>query len=73
MKKKEFIEEIKEILLLEDASVDESTEIEIDSMASLLIIAFFDEKFGVGITQEEIKGLTKISDFIDFIGRKNLD
>lgn len=72
MKKEEFIEEIKEILLIEN-KVDENTGIEVDSMASLLLIAFYDENFGKTITQEEIKKFKKISDCIHFAGIENFD
>lgn len=72
MKKELFLEEIKEILLLEDTTITTDTSIEIDSMASLLLIAFFDEKFSKSITQDEIKEMKQIDDLINFIGTENL-
>ena len=72
MKKELFLEEIKEILLLEETNITADTSIEIDSMASLLLIAFFDEKFSKSITQDEIKEMKQINDLINFIGTENL-
>ena len=72
MKKELFLEEIKEILLLEETNITADTSIEIDSMASLLLIAFFDEKFSKSITQDEIKEMKQIDDLINFIGTENL-
>lgn len=72
MKKELFLEEIKEILLLEETNIASDTYIEVDSMASLLLIAFFDEKFSRSITQEEIKEMKQIKDLINFVGTDNL-
>ncbi|PIB28696.1 hypothetical protein BFP77_08655 [Maribacter sp. 4U21] len=72
MKKELFLEEIKEILLLEEKNITTDTPIEIDSMASLLLIAFFDEKFSKSITQDEIKEMKQINDLINFVGTDNL-
>lgn len=72
MKKELFLEEIKEILLLEETNITADTSIEIDSMASLLLIAFFDEKFSKSITQDEIKEMKQVNDLINFIGTENL-
>lgn len=72
MNKDRFIEEIKEILLLEDENINEETPIEVDSMSSLLLIAFFDEHFSETITQEKIKELKKVSDLVEIAGASNL-
>lgn len=69
MKKNEFYDEIKEILLI-DEKIDENTDIEVDSMASLLLIAFFDENFSVMISHEKIKTLKKISDLVELAENK---
>lgn len=69
MNKKEFLNEIKEIFLLDEAT--ETTAIEFDSMASLLLIAFLDEKFSISISQEQIKSIKSVSMIIDLIGEDN--
>ncbi|MCK0144109.1 hypothetical protein MWU78_00425 [Arenibacter sp. F26102] len=73
MEKKHFLEEIKEILLLEETNINTETYIEIDSMASLLLIAFFDENFSKSISQEKIKEIKQIKDLINFVGEDNLE
>ena len=70
MTKKEFLTEIKEIMLLDDIS--ESTDIEVDSMASLMLIAFLDENFSVSINQEQIKLIKSVNDIMGLIGEHNL-
>tara|TARA_R110002049_G_scaffold291474_3_gene475430 strand:+ start:7067 stop:7288 length:222 start_codon:yes stop_codon:yes gene_type:complete len=72
MEKKHFLEEIKEILLLKEQNISPETNIEIDSMASLLLIAFLDENFSKSISQEQIKELKQIKDLINFVGAGNL-
>ena len=73
MKKEHFFEEIKEILLLEVEDVNEKTDIEIDSMSSLLLIAFFDENFSKTISQEKIKEIKRIADLIEIAGEDNFE
>lgn len=67
MKKEQFFEEVREILLIE-REINEDTDIEIDSMASLLLIAFFDENFSKTISGEQIKKVIKTSDLIELAG-----
>ena len=64
MTKKEFYNEVKEILLI-DEDVHDDTVIVVDSMASLLLIAFFDENFYVTIPNHKIKALKKVSDLVE--------
>jgi len=71
MNKEKFITEIKEILLLEEEAL-ENAGIEIDSMSSLLLIAFFDDNFSKSISQEDIKSFKSINDLIAFVGENNL-
>ena len=74
MKKEKYIQEIKEILLIDqDEKINNDTPIHIDSMASLLIIAFFDENFSKKVSSEDIKRIKSIDDFIGFIGESNLE
>jgi len=73
MNKNHFFKEIKDILLLEDENVNEETKIEIDSMASLLLIAFFDENFSKTISQEEIKEIKEVNDLIKIAGENSFE
>ena len=70
MNKKEFLIEIQDIVLLDN--INETTAIEVDSMASLLLIAFLDEEFSTPISQEQIKSIQYVSDIIEFIGDENI-
>lgn len=72
MKKEQFLNEIKEILLLNSLEINENTAIEIDSMSSLLLIAFLDENFSKTISTEKIKEIKKIIDIIDIVGSEKL-
>ncbi|MDV7137588.1 hypothetical protein R3X28_01805 [Maribacter sp. TH_r10] len=72
MKKEHFFEEIKGILLLAGQDLDENTDIEIDSMSSLLLIEFFDENFSKTISETKLKQLKRISDLIEIAGEENL-
>tara|TARA_B110000093_G_C12792379_1_gene335245 strand:- start:28 stop:249 length:222 start_codon:yes stop_codon:yes gene_type:complete len=72
MKKEQFLEEIKEILLLDEQNITKETQIEVDSMSSLLLIVFFDENFSKTLSQEKIKKIKKIADLIDIVGENNL-
>jgi len=69
MNKKEFLLEIQDIMLLDE--INETTEIEVDSMASLLLIAFLDEEFSILIDQEQIKSIKSVSNIIELIGDEN--
>lgn len=67
MNKINFFKEMKEILLI-DGEINEETEIEIDSMANLLLIAFFDENFSKTISNEQIKKANKVSHLMELVG-----
>ena len=69
MNKKEFLLEIQDIMLLDE--INETTEIEVDSMASLLLIAFLDVEFSILIDQEQIKSIKSVSNIIELIGDEN--
>lgn len=72
MKKDVFLEEIKEILLV-DGEFNEETGIKIDSMSSLMLIAFFDENFGKLIPETVLKEINNVSDIIEIVGENNLE
>lgn len=66
MTKKEFIEKIKDILLIEgEAGMDYY--VKIDSLASLLLIEFYDENFEFKLTSETLKQIKTISDLVELV------
>lgn len=66
MTKKEFIEKIKDILLIEgEASMDYY--VKIDSLASLILIEFYDENFEFKLTSETLKQIKTISDLVELV------
>jgi len=67
MKKEKIISEILEILLIEDEYDIHTTEIEFDSMSSLLLMDFLATNFNITITKNEIKNFKNINDIIIFI------
>ena len=67
MKKEKIISEILEILLIEDDYDIHITEIEFDSMSSLLLMDFLATNFNITITKNEIKNFKNINDIIVFI------
>ncbi len=72
MTKKEFIEELTDILELEDTNVDFDTQIALDSLSTLTVIAFLDENFGIKASSEELKLVSSINDIAKIIGIENL-
>jgi acyl carrier protein len=69
MTEKEFIERIKDLLLIEgDADIDYF--IKIDSLANLILIQFYDEYFGFKLTSETLNELKTIGDLIQLIKEK---
>lgn len=69
MTTKEFIEKIKDILMIQDEAEAESY-VKIDSMASLLLIQFYDENFDFRLTSQKLKQIEKIGDLIDLVKDK---
>lgn len=43
-----------------------------DSMGALMLMAEIDERFGVELTADESRAMTKISDVLDFLRRHSL-
>ena len=71
MDRKEIIFEISEILMLEEGFDIDNTQIEFDSLTSLMLIEFLDSNFSIGISREEIKKLHFLRDVLKFIeGRR---
>ncbi len=67
MDRKEIIFEISEILMLEGEFDLDKTQIEFDSLTSLMLIEFLDSNFSIGISREEIKKLHFLRDILKFI------
>lgn len=70
MKKQEIISELVEILMLDDGYIVDETPIEFDSLSSLMLVEFLDNKFNISITKEEIKSFETIQSVIEFIDDK---
>lgn len=69
MTKKEFIEKIRSILLIEDeAGLDYP--VKIDSLASLMLIEFYDEHFGFRLSYEMLKQIETIGDLYELVKEK---
>jgi acyl carrier protein len=69
MTKNELIEKVKDILLIED-EVDTEYSVKIDSLASLLLIGFYDENFEFKLTAENLKQIQTIGDLINLVKEK---
>ncbi len=65
----EFIEKIKSILLI-DEEVGEDFNIKFDSLATLLLIEFYDENFEFRLTSNLLKQVRTIGDLIELIKEK---
>jgi acyl carrier protein len=69
MTKQEFIDKIKSILLIEEeAGLDYN--VKIDSLASLLLIEFYDENFAFRLSSETLKKIRTIGDLYELVTDK---
>lgn len=73
MTKDEFIEELVDILELEEDNVSFKTEIYLDSMSILAVIAFLHENFKKKVSAEELKNVASIDDIAKLAGKSNID
>eukprot|EP01047_Picozoa_sp_COSAG01_P005381 COSAG01_NODE_183_length_22835_cov_17.169247_10_plen_74_part_00 len=62
MTEQDFIAELVDILELDESGVEMGTEIELDSMATMSVIAFLDENFSKKATADDLKNITSIGD-----------
>ena len=69
MTKTEILEKLKDILLIRE-EVDSDFPVKIDSLASLLLIQFYDEHFNFRLSSETLKRVQKIGDLIDLVKDK---
>ncbi len=71
MTKDTFLEEVADILEFEGA-IDFNSEISIDSLNTLSLIAFLDEEFSIKATAKEFKNISIVKDIVDLIGQDNI-
>ena len=67
MEQKEIISELVEILMLDDGYNIDQTQIEFDSLSSLMLVEFLDSNFKIAISKEEIKSFDTIKSVLKFI------
>ena len=72
MTKQEFIDGMIDIFELEDI-VNEDTTIEIESLATLSIIAFFDMNFSVTLKSDDLSNVKTIKELMNLAGSDNLE
>ena len=79
MKKKEFIDELKDALEIEDEDQEITLETnlkdleEYDSLSVLSIIAMIDKNFGKQIPSSDFVKVTTVSSLMELIGKENFD
>jgi acyl carrier protein len=67
MNNDKIIAEVSEILMLEEGFSINKTQIEFDSLSSLMLVEFLDSNFEISISKDEIKNFNVLKDIIDFI------
>lgn len=72
MKKADFIEELVDIIELEEQDVDFDTEITLDSLTMLSVIAFLDENFSKKASAQELKSVQTIGDIAELAGKEHI-
>jgi len=72
MEKQEIISELVEILMLDDGYNIDETQIEFDSLSSLMLVEFLDSNFKITINKEEIKSFETIKSVLEFIDDKKV-
>ena len=77
MKINEFIGKLKETLELEDAELNENTNLkdleEYDSLSVIAIIALVDENFGKQLSAQQFADITTVRSLIKKIGLESFD
>lgn len=72
MEKQEIISELIEMLMLDDGYNIDETQIEFDSLSSLMLVEFLDSNFKITISKEEIKSFETIKSVLEFIDDKKV-
>tara|TARA_B110000238_G_C16064998_1_gene412283 strand:- start:109 stop:327 length:219 start_codon:yes stop_codon:yes gene_type:complete len=67
MNNDKIIAEVSDILMLEEGFNINKTQIEFDSLSSLMLVEFLDSNFEIAISKDEIKNFNVLKDIIDFI------
>ncbi len=65
--------DLKEALMIEDAEINEATEIHLTSLTTLSVIAFIDENFDKQVRASDLKSIQNISSLINLIGKENIE
>ena len=79
MKKKEFVDELKDALEIEDEDQEITLETnlkdleEYDSLSVLSIIAMIDKNFGKQIPSSDFVKVTTVSSLMELIGKEHFD
>lgn len=71
MKKEEFLVELEDVLQREEAcNIDDNLEDydEWDSLSKMAIMAYYNQKFGIKISLENLKEVKSVSDLIALAG-----
>ena len=79
MKKKEFIDELKDALEIEDEDQEITLETDLryveeyDSLSVLAIIAMIDKNFGEQIPSSDFLKITTVSSLMELIGKEHFE
>lgn len=69
MTKTEILEKLKDILLIRE-EVDSDFPVKVDSLASLLLIQFYDEHFNFRLSSETLNRVQKFGDLVELVKDK---
>lgn len=73
MKKSVFLSELKDALMIEAEVIDETTQVQLTSLSTLIVIAFIDEYFSKQVEASALRNIKNIADLIVLIGPENID
>jgi acyl carrier protein len=73
MKKSDFFQELNNALMVNDAVLNDKSEIHLTSLSTLSIIAFIDEYFEKQVKASDLKNIQNVTDLINLIGPENIN
>ncbi len=73
MKKVDFLEELVDVLEIENEEVNYDTELALDSLQTLSIIAFLDENFDMQVKADILANVSAIKDLVSIIGENKIE
>jgi acyl carrier protein len=73
MKKAVFLSELKNALMIEEETINETTGVHLTSLTTLSVIAFIDEFFNKQVDAAALKRIESIADLIVLIGAEDID